>query len=142
MSKLPFPSVILVDPLVDKLAEIEVESLGVKLVRVNAETLSEKPLDGEIEEVEFEIRSFTIASVNAETLGIALAGKLEELVIELLAMTLTRKSPRHLAPTWLINRTGPPQGVSWLSFCQSDLQTKVTTVRSQPEVSLRSQAVL
>ena len=103
MSKLPFPSVILVDPLVDKLAEIEVESLGVKLVRVNAETLSEKPLDGEIEEVEFEIRSFTIASVNAETLGIALAGKLEELVIELLAMTLTRKSPRHLAPTWLIS---------------------------------------
>ena len=93
----------LVDPLVDKLAEIEVESLGVKLVRVNAETLSEKPLDGEIAEVEFDIRSFTIASVNAETRGIALAGKLEELVIELLAMTLTRKRPRHLAPTWLIS---------------------------------------
>ena len=93
----------LVDPLVDKLAEIEVESLGVKLVRVNAETLSEKPLDGEIAKVEFDIRSFTIASVNAETRGIALAGKLEELVIELLAMTLIRKSPRHLAPTWLIS---------------------------------------
>ena len=43
----------LVDPLVDKLAEVEVESLGVKLVRVNAETLREKPLDGEIAEVEF-----------------------------------------------------------------------------------------
>lgn len=93
----------LVDPLVDKLAEIEEESLGVKLVRVNAETLSEKPLDGEIAKVEFDIGSFKIASVNAETRGIALAGKLEELVIELLAMTLTRKSPRHLAPTWLIS---------------------------------------
>ena len=91
------------DPLVDKLAEIEEESLGVKLVRVNAETLSEKPLDGEIAKVEFDIGSFKIASVNAETRGIALAGKLEELVIELLAMTLTRKSPRHLAPTWLIS---------------------------------------
>ena len=43
----------LVDPVVDKLAEVEVESLGVKLVRVNAETLREKPLDGEIAEVEF-----------------------------------------------------------------------------------------
>ena len=41
----------LVDPLVDKLAEVEVESL------------SEKPLDGEITEVEFEKRSVTIASV-------------------------------------------------------------------------------
>ena len=91
MSKLPFPSVILVDPLVDKLAEVEVKSL------------SEKPLDGEIAEVEFEKRSVTIASVNADTLGIALAGKLEELVIELLAMTLAGKSPRHLAPTWLIS---------------------------------------
>ena len=51
MSKLPFPSVTLVDPLVDKLAEVEVESL------------IEKPLDGEIAEVEFEKRSVTIASV-------------------------------------------------------------------------------
>ena len=82
---------ILVDPLVDKLAEVEVDSL------------SEKPLDGEIAEVEFEKRSVTIASVNADILGIALAGKLEELVIELLAMTLAGKSPRHLAPTWLIS---------------------------------------
>ena len=103
LSKLPFPSVTLVDPLVDKLAEVEVESLGIKLFRVNAESLSEKPLDGEIAEVEFEKRSVTIASVNAETLGIALTGKLEELVIELLAMTLTGKSPRHLASTWLIS---------------------------------------
>ena len=103
MSKLPFPSVTLVDPQVDKLADIEVESLGVKLVRVNADTLSEKPLDGEIAGVEFEKRSVTIASVNAETLDIALVGKLEELVIELLAMTLARKSPRHFAPTWLIS---------------------------------------
>ena len=83
-SKLPFPWVRLVDHQVKKLAEAEVESLGVKLVRVNAETLSEKPLDGEIAEVEFEKRSVTIALVNAETLGIALAGKLEELVTELL----------------------------------------------------------
>ena len=103
MSKLPFPSVTLVNPLVDKLAEIDVESLGVKLVRVNAETRSEKPLDGEIAKVEFEKRSVKIASVKAETLGIALAGKLEELVIELLAMTLAGKSPSHLAPTWLIS---------------------------------------
>ena len=103
MSKLRFPSVTLVDPLVDKLAEIELESLGVKLIRMNAETLNEKPLDGEIAEVEFEKRSVKIASVNAETLGLALAGKLEELVIELLAMTLARKSPRHLTPTWLIS---------------------------------------
>lgn len=78
----------LVDPLVDKLAEVEVESLGVKLVTVNAETLSKKTLDGEIAEVEFEKRSVTKALVNAETLGIALAVKLEELVIELLVMTL------------------------------------------------------
>ena len=49
-SRLPFPWVTLVDPLVEKLAEVEVESLGVNLVRVNAETLSEKPLDGEIAE--------------------------------------------------------------------------------------------
>ena len=41
------------DPLVEKLAEVEVESLGVKLVRVNAEILREKPLDCEIAEVEF-----------------------------------------------------------------------------------------
>lgn len=86
--KLPFPSVTLVDPLVDKLAEVEVESLGVKLVTVNAETLSKKTLDGEIAEVEFEKRSVTKVLVNAETLGIALAVKLEELVIELLVMTL------------------------------------------------------
>ena len=51
--ELPFPSVTVVDPLVEKLAEVEVESLGVKLVRVNAEILREKPLDGEIAEVEF-----------------------------------------------------------------------------------------
>ena len=85
MSKLPFPSVTLVDPLVDKLAEVEVESL------------SEKPLDGEIAEVEFEKRSVTIASV------LHLLESLEELVIELLAMTLAGKSPSHLAPTWLIS---------------------------------------
>ena len=40
-------------PLGEKLAEVEVESLGVKLVRMNAETLREKPLDGEIAKVEF-----------------------------------------------------------------------------------------
>ena len=91
MSKLPFPSVTLVDYLVDKLAEVEVESL------------SEKSLDGEIAEVEFEKRTVTIASVNAETFGIALARKLEKLVIELLAMTLAGKSPSHLAPTCLIS---------------------------------------
>ena len=42
-SKLRFPSVTLVEPLVDKLAEVEVESLGVKRIRVDAETLIEKP---------------------------------------------------------------------------------------------------
>ena len=95
--KLPFPSVTLVDPLVDKLAEVEVESLGVKLVTVNAETLSNKTLDGEIAEVEFEKRSVTKALVNAETLGIALAVKLEELVIELLVMTLAGEESKT---TW------------------------------------------
>ena len=49
-SRLPSPWVTLVDPLVEKLAEVEVESLGVNLVSVNAETLSEKPLDGKIAE--------------------------------------------------------------------------------------------
>ena len=63
---------------------------------MNAETLSQKPLDGEIAEVEFEKRSVTIALANAETLGIALAGKLEELVTELLVMTLAREESKTL----------------------------------------------